>query len=87
MPRLLEKHTNQCIKLTQHLLRHLHHFGRYLRIRYDDKPTITTNTTNPDDTFDSPKLPRNTTYIQLEYQPDTPPPKTPPPIDIDNATL
>ena len=81
----------QCIKLTQHIPRHLHHFGRYLRICYNDqpqdKPTITTNTTNPDNSFDSPELPQSTTYIQQEYEPDTPPPQTPPPIDIDNATL
>ena len=54
------KHTNkyfttgtrvyQCIKLTQHIPRHVHHFGRYLRIRYDqqphDKPTNNHNNTN-----------------------------------------
>ena len=52
------KHTNfttgtrvyQCIKLNQHISRHVHHFGRYLRIRYDqqphDKPTNNHNNTN-----------------------------------------
>ena len=72
------KHTNkyfttgkrvyQCIKLTQNISRHLHHFGRYLRIRYDQQPhdKLTTIDNNTNENTD--KTPNRPITITARYQ-------------------
>ena len=58
--------------MTEHLLRHLYQFGRYLRIRYDSQPnslTITDDTNKSQDTPAPEKQP--TPQPQHQLQQDT----------------
>ena len=72
-PTILEKdtiiNTTQLERVYQHIPRHIYHFGRYLRIRYDSQPpdpTTKTDNTN-DKNFDEnmEKTPGTKTHHQI----------------------
>ena len=60
----------QCIKLIQHLPRHVYEFGRYLRIRYNTQPTPTSITAPENNISKNIPVPANQ-QTTPEIQPDT----------------
>ena len=66
----------QCIKLIQHLPRHVYEFGRYLRIRYNSQPTPTSTTTSENNASDNTPVPVNQ-QTTSETQPVTTQPTQP----------